>query len=257
MQVSPIDIETWRARSGSINCEVLKFQEELLNYEEESLYPRPVGLSKTEPLAQAPANKSLFTKGFVQGQTDLDKEISIATNNLRNLNEGTLVKKVSAKEKFFNSLPDSDSRNNNQKNDNDSISLSRRERDNLAYADKQIEEWEKDEIQQKEAKAEELLAEYEKGMRETEGTKDPVLAQLDLPRKKSVHFEGVSICLSEVGSNAILPTDSLELTPLVAKVCWVVKRFWIGFSFWCQPNSIYLTNFCYPLNTNTLPSPIV
>ena len=136
------------------------------------------------------------------------------------LNESTLVKKVSAKEKFFNSLPDSaDSRNNNQKNDNDSISLSKRERDNLAYADKQIEEWEKEEIQQKEAKAEELLAEYEKGMKETEGTKDPVLAQLDLPRKKSVHFEGVSICLSEVGSENIFQTDALELTSLVAKVC--------------------------------------
>merc|ERR1719462_753311 len=39
-------------------------------------------------------------------------------------------------------------------------------------------------------------------MREMEETKDdPDLALLDLPRKKSVHFEGVSICLSECGSD--------------------------------------------------------
>ena len=90
------------------------------------------------------------------------------------------------------------------------------------------------------------LAEYEKGMRETEETKDPDLELLDLPRKKSVHFEGVSICLSEVSSllwrirlasenttTQICTTQTQCLPPL----CFVEVRHC------CFFQSLFLLNF--------------
>lgn len=203
MQVSPIDIDAWMERKNSINKEVLKFQEELLNYEEDSLNPTAAAAKATP--AQEGAKPSVFQNGFIPGR-----------NNLQNLNEGPpKTKAISAKEKFFRSEPvgllnrisDSANNNNRKKNQNTDNSpptevLSRKDRANVAYADKQIEEYEKDmeKLIEENKTADVKLAEYEKGMRETEETKegDPDLALLDLPRKKSVHFEGVSICLSEV-----------------------------------------------------------
>ena len=208
LQVSPIDIEAWRERSNSINKEVLRFQEELLDYEEDSLNPVTGQPRPNPPVAKPPSSsKPLFTNGFVE------KGNATEFNNICNLNEVPQKPAVSAKEKFFNSEPtellqrsqlalNSDSTNNNKvKNDNDPnpTSMSQKDMANVAYADKQIEEYEKS-LEKMAETVDEKIAEYEKGMREVEETKDPVLAQLDLPRKKSVHFEGVSICLSEVGA---------------------------------------------------------
>ena len=206
LQVSPIDIDAWMERKNSINKEVLKFQEELLNYEEDSLNPTAAStkVTPTNPV-QGGANPSAFQNGFIPGR-----------NNGQNLNDVLpKAKAISAKEKFFKSEPVgllnriSDSANNNNRkgkqnttdNAPSSEVLSRKERANVAYADKQIEEYEADmeKLMEENKTADVKLAEYEKGMRETEETKDdPELALLDLPRKKSVHFEGVSICLSEV-----------------------------------------------------------
>ena len=210
MQVSPIDIDAWMERKNSINKEVLKFQEELLNYEEDSLNPTAAAAAKanTNPVQEA-AKPSFFQNGFIPG----------SRNNVQNLNElPSKTKAISAKEKFFRSEPvgllnrisDSANNNNRKKNQNTDNSpptevLSRKDRANVAYADKQIEEYEKDmeKLIEENKTADVKLAEYEKGMRETEETKDdgdPDMTLLDLPRKKSVHFEGVSICLSEVSS---------------------------------------------------------
>ena len=184
-------------RKNSINKEVLKFQEELLNYEEDSLNPTATNLGNT----------SVIQNGFIPGQTNVGQ----------NLNNGVpgRTKAISAKEKFFKSEPVgllnrmSDSANNNTTRKNNIVDngpqevLSRKDRANVAYADKQIEEYRKDmeRLIEENRTADLKLAEYEKGMREMEETKDdPDLALLDLPRKKSVHFEGVSICLSEVRS---------------------------------------------------------
>ena len=202
MQVSPIDIDAWMQRKNSINKEVLKFQEELLNYEEDSLNPTAAAAAKVSPVQEG-VKASVFQNGFIPGR-----------NNVQNANEAPpKTKAISAKEKFFRSEPVgllnriSDSANNNNRKkehttDNSPTEvLSRKERANVAYADKQIEEYEKDmeKLIEENKTADVKLAEYEKGMRETEETKDdPDLGLLDLPRKKSVHFEGVSICLSEV-----------------------------------------------------------
>ena len=187
-------------RKNSINKEVLKFQEELLNYEEDSLNP-----TKTTTATNL-GNTSVIQNGFIPGQTNVGQ----------NLNNGVpgKTKAISAKEKFFKSEPVgllnrmSDSANNNNTTRKINIVdnapkevLSRKDRANVAYADKQIEEYRKDmeRLIEENRTADVKLAEYEKGMREMEETKDdPDLALLDLPRKKSVHFEGVSICLSEV-----------------------------------------------------------
>ena len=195
-------------RKNSINKEVLKFQEELLNYEEDSLNPTAAASASTKVTPTNPnqggANPSAFQNGFIPGRS-----------NVQNLNEvPPKTKAISAKEKFFKSEPVgllnriSDSANNNNRKNNQNTTdnapsevLSRKDRANVAYADKQIEEYEKDmeKLIEENKTADVKLAEYEKGMRETEETKDdPDLALLDLPRKKSVHFEGVSICLSEV-----------------------------------------------------------
>ena len=208
LQVSPIDIDAWMERKNSINKEVLKFQEELLNYEEDSLNATSAATStKVAPTnpAQEGTKPSVFQNGFIPGR-----------NNVQNLNDiPPKTKAISAKEKFFKSEPVgllnriSDSANNNNRMGNQNTDntltevLSRKDRANVAYADKQIEEYEKDmeKLIEENKTADVKLAEYEKGMRETEETKDdPDLALLDLPRKKSVHFEGVSICLSEVSS---------------------------------------------------------
>ena len=214
LQVSPIDIDAWMERKNSINKEVLKFQEELLNYEEDSLNPTAVStkVNPTNPVQEG-AKPSVFQNGFIPGR-----------NNVQNLNEvPPKTKAISAKEKFFRSEPVgllnriSDSANNNtRKNTDNSPSevLSRKDRANVAYADKQIEEYEKDmeKLIEENKTADVKLAEYEKGMRETEETKDdPDLTLLDLPRKKSVHFEGVSICLSEVSlAWRLLGSDTIE-----------------------------------------------
>ena len=194
-------------RKNSINKEVLKFQEELLNYEEDSLNPAAAAAGKVTPTnhpVQEGAKPSVFQNGFIPGR-----------NNVQNAHEAPpKTKAISAKEKFFRSEPvgllnrisDSANNNNRKKNQNTDNSpptevLSRKDRANVAYADKQIEEYEKDmeKLIEENKTADVKLAEYEKGMRETEETKDdPDLTLLDLPRKKSVHFEGVSICLSEV-----------------------------------------------------------
>ena len=201
LKVSPIDIEAWMERKNSINKEVLKFQEELLNYEEDSL-----NLTKTTTATNL-GNTSVIQNGFIPGQTNVGQ----------NLNNGMpgKTKAISAKEKFFKSEPAgllnrmSDSANNNTTRKIDILDnapkevLSRKDRANVAYADKQIEEYRKDmeRLIEENRTADVKLAEYEKGMREMEETKDdPDLALLDLPRKKSVHFEGVSICLSEVST---------------------------------------------------------
>ena len=188
-------------RKNSINKEVLKFQEELLNYEEDSLTT-----TKTTTATNL-GNTSVIQNGFIPGQTNVGQ----------NLNNGVpgKTKAISAKEKFFKSEPVgllnrmSDSANNNTTRKIDILDnapkevLSRKDRANVAYADKQIEEYRKDmeRLIEENRTADVKLAEYEKGMREMEETKDdPDLALLDLPRKKSVHFEGVSICLSEVST---------------------------------------------------------
>ena len=219
LQVSPIDIDAWMERKNSINKEVLKFQEELLNYEEDSLNATSAATStKVAPTnpAQEGTKPSVFQNGFIPGR-----------NNVQNLNDiPPKTKAISAKEKFFKSEPVgllnriSDSANNNNRMGNQNTDntltevLSRKDRANVAYADKQIEEYEKDmeKLIEENKTADVKLAEYEKGMRETEETKDdPDLALLDLPRKKSVHFEGVSICLSEVSlAWRVLGTDKTQ-----------------------------------------------
>ena len=178
----------------------MKFQEELLTYEEDSLNPRPRACTKVDGTSPVIPDSN----GFMLNKTGLEKKTRVDANNIRNLNEKPVKKKLSAKEKFFNSEPsgllNSDSTNNNKKTDNDMSTLSSKERLNIAYADTQIEEYER--------KNSIAISECEKGMMETEETKDPVLAQLDLPRKKSVHFEGVSICLSEVGVCVLIKFES-------------------------------------------------
>ena len=253
LQVSPIDIDAWMERKNSINKEVLKFQEELLNYEEDSLNPTAAAAASTKVTPTNPvqggANPSAFQNGFIPGR-----------NNVQNLNDiPPKTKAISAKEKFFKSEPVgllnriSDSANNNNRKNNQNTTdnapsevLSRKDRANVAYADKQIEEYEKDmeKLIEENKTADVKLAEYEKGMRETEETKDdPDLALLDLPRKKSVHFEGVSICLSEVslawrihGTDIAQQTRTQTQAQYLPPLCFVEVRHCCFFQSLFSPN---------------------